>query len=34
VLGFAAMQWATGSDLSLGHEATFGDTLSSVPAGS
>jgi hypothetical protein len=27
VLGFAAMQWATGTDLSLGHEATFGDTL-------
>jgi hypothetical protein len=26
-LGFAAMQWATGSDLSLGHEATFGDDL-------
>jgi hypothetical protein len=27
VLGFAAMQWATGSDLSLGHPATFGDDL-------
>jgi hypothetical protein len=27
VLGFAAMQWATGSDLTLGHPATFGDDL-------
>ena len=27
VVGFAAMQWATGSDLSLGHAASFGDAL-------
>jgi hypothetical protein len=27
VLGFAAMQWATRSDLTLGHPATFGDDL-------
>jgi hypothetical protein len=27
VIGFAAMQWATGSDLSSGHGASFGDDL-------
>ena len=27
VVGFALMQWATGSHLSLGHPATFGDDL-------
>jgi hypothetical protein len=27
IVGFAAMQWATGSHLALGHEAGFGDDL-------
>ncbi len=27
VVGFAALQWATGSQLSLGHPASFGDDL-------